>query len=156
MLTILNVSVSIAIVKSRFTTASVTVKRPFTVSFTIVIVIAVEITGETSRVRVLVLRRMLKAMGGWIREVWVDSWRTVVANGFSSGSVAEEPGDVGLLHGVYGGRGGRASQVVISNIYSCTAQLMAPHRDVIPWNVIYPLIDVQLYLSAPFTSITPI
>jgi len=100
MLTILNIPVSIVVMTS-----------PFTTAFAIVIVAVVEVTGETSRLRELVLRRMVEVVvGSWIWEVRVDSWGTVVANGFSVGGVAEEPGNVvGLLHDVCGGRGGRAS-----------------------------------------------
>lgn len=89
-------------------------KTPVLTAFAIVIVTAVEVTRETSRLwlrlRELMLRRRVEAMGVWIRKIWVDSWGTVVANGFTVGRVADEPGDiVGLLHGVCGGRGGRAS-----------------------------------------------
>ena len=103
MLVVLRVSVSIVVMEG-----------PFTTAFATIIIIAVEVTRETSRLRELVLRRRVEVnVGGWIREVWADPWGTVVASRFSTRRVVEEPGDaVGLLHGVCGvcgGRGGRAS-----------------------------------------------
>ena len=99
LLTIIKASISIAVVESPFATALV-----------IVIVAAVEATREASGLRELVLRRRVEiVVGGWIREVWVDSWGTLIVDGSSIRAVAEEPGGVvsRLLHGVCGGRGGR-------------------------------------------------
>lgn len=97
--TIIKVTVSIAVVETSFATASV-----------VAIVPAVEATRETTRVMGLVLRRTVEiVVGSWIWEVRIDSWRTLVVDGFSAGGFAEEPrGVLGLLHGVRSGRGGRA------------------------------------------------
>jgi len=104
MLTMLKVPVSLEV------SVSIAIRKvPFTTALVIVIATAFEVTRETSRLSELVLRGRVEVVaGGWIREVRVDSWGTLVANGFSV-RVAEEPGGVfGLLHGVCcGGRGGR-------------------------------------------------
>ena len=159
LLTIVKVSVSITVVETPFTSAVViiavatvvsrrrllmlltiakvsvpiaVVEIPFTSAVVIVDVAAVEITGEASRLRELVLRRRVEVVvWGWIWEVRVNSRGTVVANGTTVGGVAKEPGSfVGLLHGVCGGRGCWASL----RIYTFAARLMPPH-DVIPWKV---------------------
>ena len=103
MLTMVKVSVSITIVKTPFKTALATTT-----------VTVVEAAWETMmlRLRQLVLRRRVEAVvGSWIWEVWIDSWGSLVANGFSTRGVTKEPGGVvGLLHGVRSGRGGRVSR----------------------------------------------
>lgn len=75
--------------------------------------IVVEATGESSRLRELVLRRGIEVVTrGWVWEIWVDSGGTVVKDGFPVGGLKEPGGVVGLLHGVCCGRGGWAKAKV--------------------------------------------
>lgn len=90
--------VSTAIPEISFATAAV-----------VVVLTAVEATREASRRFGHLLRRVFHDVGGGVWEVWIDPRRTLVVDGPPVGGAAEEPGDiVGLLHDVYGGRGGRA------------------------------------------------
>ena len=104
MLRIDEASICIAVVETPFATALITA-----------IVVVVEAIREPRGLRLglreLVLRRRAELVGGSrIREVWIDSWGTLVVNWLSSGGIAKEPGGVvRLLHGVCCGRGGRAS-----------------------------------------------
>jgi len=94
LLRIAKVSVFIGIVETPFTTALINT-----------ILAMVEGTREVLglRLRELVLRGSFKVVvGGRIREVWIDSWGTLVVNG----GIAKEPGDVvRFLHGVWWKRG---------------------------------------------------